>query len=144
MVFYSEIDCTEAAALITAERLRQIDVEGYSLAHDNEHQDGELEKAASCYRNWALDSIYPHQTCCHLRPGKSGIPLAWPWADSDWKPSGGPKRCLVKAGALLQAEVERLTRRGGYQGHLNSKILLIRQELQKLLDMEASRNKSKN
>lgn len=136
MNIYPEIDCTEAAALITAERLRQQEEEGWTRAHDDEHTAGELEEAAHCYRQRAVQILYPAKFGLLIVP--AGVPLTWPWDVRWWKPTT-PTRNLVKAGALLQAEVERLTRRGGYQGHLNSKVLLIRQELQKALDMEASR-----
>jgi hypothetical protein len=32
----------------------------------------------------------------------------WPWNDDDWKPSPDPIRNLVKAGALIAAEIDRL------------------------------------
>lgn len=35
---------------------------------------------------------------------------AWPWDENWWKPSLDPIRNLVKAGALLAAEIDRLQR----------------------------------
>lgn len=37
-------------------------------------------------------------------------PIDWPWADSWWKPSTDPVRNLVKAGALVAAEIDRYQR----------------------------------
>jgi hypothetical protein len=78
---------------IAAERVRQIGVEGCSPEHDDEqHSGGELADAAACYAR-----------------GKqmSGV---WPWTDEWWKPGSDRRRQLVKAGALIVAEIERLDR----------------------------------
>ena len=37
-------------------------------------------------------------------------PIDWPWEDNAWKPSGDPVWNLVKAGALIAAEIDRLAR----------------------------------
>jgi hypothetical protein len=37
-------------------------------------------------------------------------PLAWPWAEKWWKPSEDQVRNLVKAGALIAAEIDRIQR----------------------------------
>jgi hypothetical protein len=34
----------------------------------------------------------------------------WPWSKKWWKPSSDPIRNLVKAGALIAAEIDRLQR----------------------------------
>ncbi|MNY70647.1 hypothetical protein D3C86_2088230 [compost metagenome] len=34
----------------------------------------------------------------------------WPWSEDWWKPSPEPRRNLVKAGALILADIERLDR----------------------------------
>jgi len=39
-------------------------------------------------------------------------PRGWPWAKSWWKPAS-LRRSLVKAAALLIAEIERIDRRNG-------------------------------
>lgn len=84
------------ATLIEDERKRQLREEGYSLEHDEEENcHGELAIAADCY-------------CVHSvrhTPGK------WPWSKESWKPTPDNKvRQLVKAGALYQAEIDRLIR----------------------------------
>lgn len=85
---------------IATERQRQIDKEGWTPKHDDEHADGSLAAAAATYafsaatadRFLALDPI--------------GF---WPWAAEWWKPST-PRRDLIKAGALIIAEIERIDR----------------------------------
>ena len=86
---------TSAMAAVLAERQRQIDVEGWTPEHDDEHDIGELAIAAACYVTAAPE-------------GFSDI-VQWPWAAKWWKP-GDPRRNLVKAGALILAEIERLDR----------------------------------
>lgn len=81
------------AALITAERRRQITAEGWMPEHDAEHADDELARAAACY---AMPDRYRE-----LR--------LWPWRPGWWKPSPDDRvRELVKAGALIAAEIDRL------------------------------------
>lgn len=83
------------AELITQERIRQQEVEGWSIEHDNEHIHGELLDAAVFYAGYhtALGDI-------------TGL---WPWDDSWFKPVD-KIRDLVKAGALIAAEIDRLQR----------------------------------
>lgn len=89
--------------LIAAERKRQIEVEGWTADHDKEHYVGELVHAASCY----LIYDYPHWA-----EDDSAIPIPnnWPWDFKWWKPTPNDRvRELVKAGALIAAEIDRLT-----------------------------------
>lgn len=86
------------AERIALERLRQIEQEGWTPEHDDSHDLGELANAAACYTLANFD-------------GKGvGVPMAWPWEDSWWKPSDDPIRNLEKAGALIAAEIDRLQR----------------------------------
>mgnify|MGYP003501457172 CR=1 FL=1 len=87
---------SSAIDLIVAERERQITQEGWSVSHDDQHEDSELAEAASCY---AL-------------PPTIGVRAEhWPWDWSWWKPTEKDRiRELVKAGALIIAEIERLKR----------------------------------
>lgn len=87
------------ADLILAERRRQMEV--WSAEHDDKHQDGELAQAAFCYlSSYALD----------LEDRKM-MPEGWPWEAEWWKPSDDMMRDLVKAGALIAAEIDRILRR---------------------------------
>ena len=86
---------------IAAERQRQIEAEGWTPEHDDSHADGELAAAASCYAT-----------------GRKGDD--WPWSDEWWKPThgiNGSRRDLVKAGALIVAEIERLDRAEAQTAH---------------------------
>lgn len=83
--------------LIEEERTRQISKEGWTADHDDEHNMGELARAASLY--------------CHPYTGQfKTAPTGWPWDAEWWKPSEDPVRNLVKAGALIAAEIDRLQR----------------------------------
>jgi len=85
-----------AARDVLAERQRQVSAEGWTPEHDDTHTDCSMPLAAACY---ALDaagySVQRHQF--------------WPWDLTWWKP-GQPRRNLVKAAALILAEIERIDR----------------------------------
>jgi hypothetical protein len=80
---------------IGRERRRQINKEGWTPDHDDAHGDGALAEAAVCYA-LARDSSYPQ-------------PRRWPWDASWWKPRSH-RQNLVRAGALIAAEIDRLDR----------------------------------
>ena len=97
-------DAMTGVELIAEERQRQVDVEGWTPGHDAEHMAGELAGAARAYTHVAQLQVC-RQTI------SSNPPLSWPdWADEWWKPSDDPIRNLVKAGALIAAEIDRLQR----------------------------------
>ncbi len=90
------VDCSKAAADVINERNRQVNVEKYSRERDDDWgRNGELAQAASCYAGITCE-----------RPPQ---PFNWPWGSAWWKPSTR-RRNLVKAGALILAEIERLDR----------------------------------
>lgn len=89
--------------LIAAERYRQQNVKGWTAEHDNEHADNSLVYAAHAY---LTETAGFAGESCGDRP-----PPAWPWEPEAWKPSPDPVRNLVKAGALIAAEIDRLMRR---------------------------------
>lgn len=90
------------AELIAAERQRQMDVEGWTPEHDAEHHGGELVQAARAY---AAVHATPRAL---IDSGWAAESVGWPWAAKHWKPSDDPIRNLVKAGALIAAEIDRL------------------------------------
>lgn len=92
------------AELIAVERERQIYDEGWTQEHDDEHRGGELSQAAICYAY--ISAFVPMSRM----PSSLEIPTAWPWDEEWWKPSSDPIRNLVKAGALICAEIDRLQR----------------------------------
>jgi hypothetical protein len=89
------------AELIAAERLRQTAWEGFDAEHDDTHARGELTTAAACYL-WSFTDKAPPSV-----PG-----ARWPWAQRWWKPADRIRN-LVKAGALIAAEIDRLQREHG-------------------------------
>ena len=91
---------------IATERQRQIEGEGWTPEHDDEHGKGEMAYAAACY------AIGDHRIIGRDGNGNSlGEASVWPWHRSWWKPAD-KRRNLVKAGALIVAESERLDRAG--------------------------------
>jgi len=89
--------------LIANERQRQIDAEGWTAEHDSKHYSGEIIAAARSYAKVAQKQVCGLPT--HQLPF-----FEWPWDDKWWKPSDNPVRNLVKAGALIAAEIDRLQR----------------------------------
>ena len=83
---------------VLAERRRQVEAEGWTPEHDDEHTGFELARAGACYAeygNWPAHSEIP--------------PNSWPWSAAWWKPTSY-RQNLVKAAALILAEIERLDR----------------------------------
>lgn len=95
---------TGALADIAAERLRQVEGEGWTLEHDDGHTTGEMACGAAAYAAYSSS-----QNDGSLSAGALALKL-WPWNWSWWKPSEDRRRNLVKAGALIVAEIERLDR----------------------------------
>lgn len=84
---------------VASERRRQRSIEGWTSEHDDAYQNSELAEAAACY------AINAHNQ------GFS-TPEHWPW-DPEWWKQSGARRDLVKAGALILAEIERIDRAAG-------------------------------
>jgi hypothetical protein len=98
----------KAINLIIEERERQIYQHKWTKKHDDEHDFAELGHAAAAYVLIAGEiSVHGNQNVA-----LSNIPSIWPWEEKWWKPSEDPIRNLVKAGALIVAEIERLQRLG--------------------------------
>lgn len=93
------IDLT-GVELIAKERQRQIEGEGWTAEHDDQHDNGQMATAAACYALHDVVSLVPEGEI---------VPRWWPWDDGWWKPSN-QVRNLVKAGALIAAEIDRLLR----------------------------------
>ncbi|MBU1229531.1 MAG: hypothetical protein KKA55_01740 [Proteobacteria bacterium] len=85
--------------LIAQERSRQVHEKGFSLEHDAQHTSGELAQAAAYYCWPAADEKLSRKL---LFPDE----WEWRWAkrEGDRKPT---LRDLVKAGALIAAELDR-------------------------------------
>lgn len=90
---------------IEAERIRQIEKEGWTFERDDGYEEGGLARAAACY---ALSgSVQPPRKMSAYMD--SVVEYVWPWNTVWWKPTDR-RRDLVKAGALIVAEIERLDR----------------------------------
>lgn len=112
-------------AEIAAERQRQISREGWSVAHDDEHDDCSLAGAAACYalperhrglitfKRLEQQDVAGRGECPIMRTVtvKYTVPQLWPasWHPSWWKPKDR-RRDLIRAAALIVAEIERLDR----------------------------------
>lgn len=92
----AEREAKRGAALIAAERERQMLSEGWTPEHDAEHINGELRDAAIAYL-MATDDHADELTGRDI----------WPWDESWWKPKDALSN-LVRAGALIAAEIDRL------------------------------------
>lgn len=83
---------------LIAEARAKHEAKGWTAEHDDSHVHGELRRAAAEYA---------------LRAGTDSttVPDMWPWEPSAWKPSGSSVRDLIKAGALIAAEIDRIGRK---------------------------------
>lgn len=85
---------------IATERRRQIEVEGWTANHDDHHTRGEMALAAASYCLWSFPS----------RVTSDAAKQVWPWSDAWFKPKD-MRRDLIRAAALIVAEIERLDRK---------------------------------
>ena len=97
------------ADLIRAERRRQIEGEGWDGGHDDAHRSGELCDAAISYARAAAKQARG-ESLAYLKGMAAAGDVPWPWEDGWWKPDADQIRNLVKAGALIAAEIDRLHR----------------------------------
>jgi hypothetical protein len=104
----------DGAELIAAERRRHVEQEGWTPAHDDEHDCGEMIDAAVCYAERAGEGMGGQP----WEDWMDSVPNGWPWSPDWWNPEprkGKPNldqqiRNLVKAGALIAAEIDRVKR----------------------------------
>jgi hypothetical protein len=85
------------AELIRQERERQFGLEGHSAEHDDHLKDGQLSLAGVAYVLVGYNDL-----------AAEGL---WPFKAEEYKPKDR-LRNLVRAGALIAAEIDRLQRRG--------------------------------
>jgi hypothetical protein len=93
--------------LIAKERQRQIDELGYTVEGDAKEYNEEngiseqLAEAAACYATPSYQR--------ELNNDFVGCPIKWPWMEQYWKPTPENRiKELIKAGALIAAEIDRL------------------------------------
>jgi hypothetical protein len=95
---------------IAAERKRQIAEKGWTAEHDEQWENGELADAAACYALSEKDRELDVIACDSVQYLLNRL---WPYRMPEFNPT--PKnriRELVKAGALIAAEIDRLQRLG--------------------------------
>lgn len=99
--YKAQRDATQALSDVIAERLRQRSVEGWTPEHDDSHTEGEMAAAAACYALSGAGNL-----------NKDALWELWPrrsWSLMWFKPK--TKRAdIVRAGALILAEIERIDR----------------------------------
>lgn len=109
----SIVNPTQAVLDVLAERRRQITVEGWTPEHDDTHHNREMARAASAYAY--ASSVYggyrPRLTSEYFDGDPTTTRELWPsgWAWKWFKPTT-PRGDLIKAAALILAEIERLDR----------------------------------
>lgn len=87
---------------IAAERARQVSQEGYTPEHDDEHDASEIAFAAACYA--VPEALYRMEQF----DGGHSIVNVWPWESNLKRKSR--RRDLIRAAALIVAEIERIDR----------------------------------
>lgn len=114
--------------LITEERERQQEKEGWTFEHDDKHTDQSLAMAAALYAS-PRDYLELVEYCGECSSPDISDP--WPWTSYTEPSRGGPSqkinawdkrgqhsrmRRLQIAGALIVAEIERLQRASNKEG----------------------------
>lgn len=98
---------TKAAGDVLRERERHVTGEGFTAAHDDERDPGVLASGAASYAFYACDQLHP------ASQGDGQMqdfpPSSWPYHAKWWKPVN-PRVAMVKAAAMLIAEIEKLDR----------------------------------
>ena len=94
---------SQAVLDVVSERRRQIEVEDWTPQHDDEYVSGELVAAAGAY---ALEATFGG------RARNVWFARLWPWHVEWWKPKD-QRRDLVRAAALIIADIERIDRAAG-------------------------------
>lgn len=105
----SGIPRERGATSIGRERLRQTAEEGFSAEHDDRHADAELVAAALAYATVAVMQQVRADAAEMLRGCPPPTGYGWPhgWR---WNPAATSRENLIKAGALIAAELDRLDR----------------------------------
>jgi hypothetical protein len=96
---------------VISERSRQVSEEGWTAERDDKHTDGSLANAGACYA-LTYDEMEERTSSGYggaFFPFK--VPRHWPssWSPRWWKRKDR-RRDLVRAAALIIAEIERLDR----------------------------------
>lgn len=105
--------CTQALLDVARERVRQVSKEGWDTAHDDKHANGCLALASASYAAYAGAEALRAYAQPHASRADEyqfvASRILWPFDKEWWKPKN-PRRDLVRAAALLLAEIERIDR----------------------------------
>lgn len=92
---------TIGTELVKEERQRQVKEEGFDFDHDRLHPQGTLIRAAHCYHCYAMAQLEGEAI------EENKLLSLWPFGLEWWNPSNDPVRNMVKAAALIAAEIDR-------------------------------------
>lgn len=84
---------------VLKERRSILSTEGWSEDQPNPHEGSKLAAAGACYAMHAVAAMNGQTD--------DSAPAEWPWSEQWWNPNT-PRFELVKAAALILAEIERL------------------------------------
>lgn len=93
---------------VVSERNRQKNEEFYSDAQDDSYVNNELTRASASYVNHVVGRSWIHLSKPSVYQSEI-VPDLWPWSEQSWKPKS-PRQDLVRATALLLADIDRLDR----------------------------------
>jgi hypothetical protein len=104
---------SKGVVLIAQERAKQIDNHGFNVEHDARHNPAPKSNLVDAARSYLTRALF---VAHNLAAGntlsdtqKKKPPAFWPFAAEAWKPDNeDPLGDLVKAGALVAAEIDRL------------------------------------
>lgn len=96
------IEMALAAMDVMRERLRQITDKGHTITDDDLCTQGELGSCAIAF----IQAANAHE----FGLSEDDLQVFWPWEDPPFEPDEDRIRNLVKAAALILAELERLAR----------------------------------
>lgn len=108
-------ELSQAVKDVLAERQAQVTEHGNDAEHDDQHTTGELALAAASYAfasTISTEEVQAHTSAIYgqKRGCFSVIAFLWPWPAYQFRARKGPRRMLVKAAAMLIAEIERWDR----------------------------------
>lgn len=91
---------TDACRDVLAERQRQVEAEGWTPEHDDQHDSGAMAIAGACYALWDAKGLQVQTV---------NVGNLWQWTGwgASWFKPKDKRRNRVRAAALLLAEIER-------------------------------------
>lgn len=95
---------------VLKERVEQVEKHDYDDVHDDKYLNAQLTRAGVHYAAAAASAIMlKDKSYAGLTPLTVQTGFDWPWPLSFWK-TGPIRKMLIKAAALIIAEIERIDR----------------------------------